>query len=408
MDRKKKYKKFAVLVFCIIGGGYLLLRFLFGQPFMLEKSQMLFKHGWFADAVLTACEKGIGLSLKYVDSFESFQNQLVKAFDLEEQETELSFISQKITSDTERKKVEQSLRDYPDCGVWLRFYDGWGMESQAIVDLLQLRWERNHTQEGMHIGVYFDEKAITQNMDNISQTLPFSTIAGAQWEHIIREAIAQEKGVLWFIQYLRIGELDCCIFEILPDNSYSLENEAVYHVIVEGKWEGESVPIQHLKIPEANTMWRIGIEDKDYFVKEDINFDGYPDLLIPAGYSGGSGGSWQNNRAIVWNPQNKTFEYFPSFPVQILKMELDRKRLVSRGRLGIKYEYVEIYEIVNGEFMCTQKLELHGEMNPNKAGLDYTLYYYKMGKLIQTHPLKDRDEEELESLYPDLNYWLKG
>lgn len=84
------------------------------------------------------------------------------------------------------------------------------------------------------------------------------------------------------------------------------------------------------------------------------------------------------------------------------KLEFDRERIVDRWRNGASKEYVFIYEIVNGEYVCTREL-LTEESWDSEGDTVITLYYSEMGELVETHVLSDIDERK--ALYPDMDYW---
>lgn len=140
----------------------------------------------------------------------------------------------------------------------------------------------------------------------------------------------------------------------------------------------------------------------------DVNFDGKQDLLIHEGHSGGSGGSFDNYRAIVWNEEAGQFAYYPSFPEQLTTLEFYRQRVITNGQLGASGQILKVYGVVNGEYVCTRKLicqEVYGE---EKQYATAKLLYYEMGELVQTHMISRL--EEIELLYPDmgLDYWRFG
>lgn len=82
-------------------------------------------------------------------------------------------------------------------------------------------------------------------------------------------------------------------------------------------------------------------------------------------------------------------------------LELDRKRVVNYYRIGLPEQHVKIYEVVNGEYVCTRELLYECD-----AGGTETLSYYEMGELVETHILSEDDE--IEAMYPDMDYWPKG
>ena len=134
----------------------------------------------------------------------------------------------------------------------------------------------------------------------------------------------------------------------------------------------------------------------------DFNFDGKMDLLIHEGYSGGSGGSWDNYRAAVWDEKTGRFACFPSFPEQVNYLEFDRQRVVSHARMGSGYEAVYVYEMVDGEYACTKELAT-GTAQDGEGNAEIRLTYYEMDVPVETHVLSDVNERE--TLYPDLDYW---
>ena len=205
--------------------------------------------------------------------------------------------------------------------------------------------------------------------------------------------------------YKRQEELSCCIF-----NLYGKEDEE-YHVLLEGMWGENQLSLQHLIIPATglsakNNIFYSSIE------QQDINFDGMPDLLYHEGWSGGSGGSWGNYRGMIWDEKKGEFAYYSSFPCQLAFLEFDRKRMITRGQLGVSYNYVDVYEVVGGEYKETRSLIREWIYEEESDGYAWQLSYYEMGELVRIDRMQEDDERNLEDwsreLYPDLDYWLKG
>ena len=314
-------------------------------------------------------------------------------------------VSISLGSDGESAEIVKNLSVFPDCRVRLSIY-GWDFDTQKIAVTLRERWEKYQNQDGYYVSVFFSSGDETGRTDAM---LPFHTLVKAAWKKIIDDAIAQEEGDLRFIKLEQIAGIQCCTFEIGELNSGFRRKNNGYHIIIEGEWDGTEVPLQHLFIPFTEIeMADLGASESYYIENVDINFDGTPDLLIHEGFSSGSGGSWDNYRAIVWDRKSGQFVYYPSFPEQLACLEFDRQRVINRGQLGVSYQFVSVYGVVDGEYTCTE--ELIYEYKYSEAENDWIsiLSYYKMGKLVRTHYLSDSDANERDRLYPDLDYWLKG
>lgn len=302
--------------------------------------------------------------------------------------------------------MERGLEDFPDCSVRLEVWPG-ELDAREMIGSLRERWERNREQAGYFVSVSlladYEEEPDRKACERIAGELT-DILAGEEYKSIIDGALAQEEGYLRFLKLERIGEICCCSFEIGGPDSRPGEG---YHLILEGEWEGREVPRQHLYLPyTAGVSDNLG-ENRGYEVEAvDIDFDGRQDLLIHEGYSSGSGGSWGNYRAVVWREDKGRFEYFPSFPEQLTSLEFDRRRVVTYGRMGMNYEEVLVYGVVNGEYICTRKLA--DELVYRQEEQDYinVLSYYEMSELVETHILTDWEEREW--LYPDMDYWQRG
>lgn len=312
-------------------------------------------------------------------------------------------LSIQLDSKEDCAEIEKNLAVFPDCRIALSIY-GWNFDTQNIADALRERWKKNQDQDGYYVSVFFRPEDGSGKNDAM---IPFHALVKEEWKKIIDDTIAQEAGDLRFIKLEQIAGIQCCTFEIgEPNSSYQSRNDG-YHIIIEGEWEGKEVPLQHLLIPF--TEMEMADLGTSYDIENiDINFDGAKDLLIHEGYSGGSGGSWGNYRAIVWDQGSEQFLYYPSFPEQLAFLEFDRQRVISRGQAGVGYQYVTVYGVVNGEYTCTEELIFETKYNEDQNRWLELLSYYKMGKLVRTHDLTDCKGTEWEQLYPDLDYWLKG
>lgn len=169
---------------------------------------------------------------------------------------------------------------------------------------------------------------------------------------MIREAMEQEEGYLWFVRLERIGELTCCTFEIdepayHPDTYDYFDEETddfVYtnvgcYIAMEGKWEGKEVSKQCIRIPYTfNEVYSIGVNTGYSIEEADFDFDGKQNLLIHEGAAGGIHGTCY--RALIWKAATGQFAYFPSFPENVHLLQFDRQRVVSRGEVGGTEQYI--------------------------------------------------------------------
>lgn len=313
----------------------------------------------------------------------------------------------------QRKELERHLQDFPDCSIKLEICEWDPDTTQWAAELLRKHWDENTGQDAFSVSITFRGDAIEKMVTLKDETAylqkiqaALCTLAGTEYTDIIKEALTQEEGYLWFVRLERTDGLTCCTFEIGEPNFHpDTYGDTVdsYYVIVEGKQEGKEVPIQYFQIPyTSGEMHTVGVALNFRIEHVDVDFDGKQDLLIHEGYSGGTGGSWNNYRALVWWENAGQFAYFPSFPSSVYKLEFDRERIVDRWRNGASKEYVFIYEIVNGEYVCTREL-LTEESWDSEGDTVITLYYSEMGELVETHVLSDIDERK--ALYPDMDYW---
>lgn len=319
----------------------------------------------------------------------------------------------------QRKELERHLPDFPDCSVQLDIYEWNPDTTQWAAELLRNHWDENTGQDAFSVSLTFRGDAIDDPVYSLRDETKAAyiqkiqaalcTLAGTEYTEIIEEALAEEEGYLWFVRLERIDELTCCTFEIgEPDFNPDTYGDTIdhYYVIVDGKQDGKEIPTQYFRIPYTNNEWHtVGVASHFRIEHVDIDFDGKQDLLIHEGFSGGSGGSWSNYRALVWRDTPGQFAYYPSFPSSAYKLEFDRERIVDRFRMGAGEEYIVIYEVVNGEYTRTRKL-LSEESRDSEDNIVITLYYYEMDELMETHVLSDYDERE--TLYPDMNYWTEG
>jgi len=282
------------------------------------------------------------------------------------------------------EKLESDLAEYPGCSIHLEMTE-WEPDAERIVEVLRGYWE-NMTEDGDYVSATF-----YPDMDR----KPANAEACAKSVQAALCALAGEP-----------------VYE--PDTYYHEGDNIVYtnvgyYIAVSGEWERKEISCQCLRVPYTQMVHSCIGTGGTYRVEEvDLNFDGKHDLLIHEGYSGGSGGNWGNYRAAVWKAETGAFVYFPSLPEQITSCEFDSRRVVCNWRSGLSYQVVEVYEVVNGEYVCTRKLVF--QSGNTEEGYWSELSYYEMDELVETHRFSNG--EELESLtderYPDMNYWPKG
>lgn len=320
-------------------------------------------------------------------------------------------------------ELEKYLPGLPGCSVHAEIRE-WGLDVEQTVRALRRHWEQDDRRDGYSVSLtlhpnMFEEDRKPADSEKELQGMQDAllTFGGPEYAEMIREAMEQEEGCLWFVRLEQVGELTCCTFEVgepayspipineqayTPDCYPKLEEEkndfVYYYVAVEGKWEGKEVKGQCFRIPYTfETTNSIGADSIEGI---DLNFDEKKDLLIrDVVYEG----RWDDCRALVWEEEAGRFAYFPSFPANVYRLETDRQRMVDSGAIGEWMQYVLIYEIINGEYVCTQKLILLDQMDGT-----YELSYYEMGELVETHRLSSDDWEEVErqrgELYPDMDY----
>ena len=169
-----------------------------------------------------------------------------------------------------------------------------------------------------------------------------------------------------------------------------------------GEWEETEVPFQYLVIPATDT-YKYGVLFGRYNISQvDVNYDGKEDLLIHEGVSSGSGGTCGDYRAVVWEEDKKEFVWYPSFPEMLVFLEFNERKMIDRYRSGSSYEAVCEYSMVDGEYVKTRELVWEHEI------IASTLFYYEMGVLVEQHDVTEMDRDEVMSLYPDLDYWMRG
>lgn len=311
---------------------------------------------------------------------------------------------------TDCEELENHLPDCSGCRIRTEI-SAWDLDARKTAKALRTYWEKNGGKDGAYVSMTYFPDPWWEPPAEAETYLPnlhtaLTTLAGSEYTEIIEEALAQETGYLWFVKLERIGELTCCTFEIGETTNYGPSENDSYYIIVEGNWEGKEVRRQCLRIPYTGGQRNcIGVNPRYRLERVDLNFDGKADLLIDEGSSGGTGGSHIHYRALVWKENIGQFAWFSSFPAHLVSLEFDRHRVVNSWRSGVSCECVEVYGVVNGEYICTRMLLLESVQRDGEYVTE--LSYYEMGELVETHVLSDDWYEKVE-LYPDMNYWSKG
>lgn len=280
-----------------------------------------------------------------------------------------------------------------------------GLDMQLIAECVQECWDRNHYKN--HYTVHIDNLNVSENHPNqwaqdSDALLPFLDLFGEEVGAIMRQTAEAEDSYVSFLRLERIDGLDICSFAV------RVNEEEQYHVMVRGEWEDVEIPFQHLVIPSTGCHKFDGHfygELSGYgILQADINFDGRQDLLIQEGYTSGSGGSFVDYRAVVWDEEKGEFVWYPSFPEMASDLELNEKRVIKSYMIGVPYQVISEYSIVDGEYVKTRELILEYHVATNTS----TLSYYEMGILVKEHDVTSMSADEVEALYPDLDFWRKG
>ncbi|MCH5263289.1 MAG: hypothetical protein J1F42_10275 [Lachnospiraceae bacterium] len=271
-----------------------------------------------------------------------------------------------------------------------------GLNMRETAQRVKLCWNVNHSRNHYSVSI---SDAVEQAQDS-DVLRPFLGLFGEEAEAIMKQAAEEEDSYISFIRLERVDELEICTFEVRADR------EKQYHLLITGEREDTKVEFQHLVIPATwYTSYGYWTWFGRYVISQvDLNFDGEKDLLIHEGSSWGSGGAWNNYRAVVWDKTVEEFVWYSSFPEQISHLDFENKRVVDRYQSGVGYEVVCEYGVVDGEYAKTRELiwEYHGETGT------CTLSYCEMGILVKEYDATNMDLDEIATLYPDLDYWWRG
>lgn len=262
-------------------------------------------------------------------------------------------------------------------------------DMQVAAELIKQCWEVNH--ERHHYSVSIAD--VTEQTENSDTLLAFLDLFEEEGRVLMEQAAKEEGSYISFIRLERVDGLDICTFAVRASE------EEQYHLMLAGEWEDREVSFEHLLIPATDTYKPWGMYH-DYNISQvDVNFDGKKDLLILEGFSGGSGGSFDDYRAVVWEEDKREFVWYPSFPEQLALLDFNEQRVIDHYQLGVPYQVVCEYGVVDGEYVKTRELIWEGHIDTQ------TLSYYEMGLLVEQHDVTGMDLDEVGALYPDLDFW---
>lgn len=291
--------------------------------------------------------------------------------------------------------LQHRLMAVPKESIFI-YVEAEGLNMRETAQRIKLCWDVNHNRNHYSVSI---SDTIEQAQDS-DVLWPFLGLFGEEGESIMKQAAEEEDSYISFIRLEHVDDLEICTFEVRADRRKQ------YHLLITGEREDTEIELQHLVIPATwYTSYDYWTWFGRYMISQvDLNFDGEKDLLIHEGSSWGSGGAWNNYRAVVWDKNAEEFVWYPSFPEQISHLDFENERVIDRYRSGASYEAVCEYGVVDGEYTKTRELvlEYHGETST------CTLSYYEMGVLVKEYDATDMDTEEVAALYPDLDYWWRG
>ena len=291
-------------------------------------------------------------------------------------------------------EVQEELEHLTTENIGIRIEDG-SLDTSGLADGLANCWQQYQKKNYYVLSVdYMGEEE--QGKDAMT---PFLNRMEEDCIKILEKELAKQGGFPDYIRLEKLKGLDIYTFRInIPEKR---DDEREYVVILNGTWENKEVCWQYVTFPTTGCS---GYYAYDVYaaMRADINYDGFPDLLIREGYSGGSGGSWTNYRGIIWKEDRGKFVWYESFPSQVSHFLLSEQRMIDHYDLGAFEEHVVEYKVVGGEYVVARELAWIAGM------AESTLYYYEMGVLVKEYDTTDMSYWEMCGLYPDLDFWWKG
>ena len=215
----------------------------------------------------------------------------------------------------------------------------------------------------------------------------------------IQVILEEEGSQLVHLVANRLDDLNYCLFETSAGKGLE------FHLLLWGSWEGKEVQ-QHqiFSLNEEDHLFLDQLSAWCEVTKEDMDFDGRPDLLIYEGSNGGTGGSFQYNRVMRWDEAQGQFAYYPSFPFMISFLNLEDKQVIFKAKGGAVDREVQIYSVVDGEYRAIQELYISEEYvteeyeGETKTYWKTILSYYENGELVQEYNVTGMNRDEREEL----------
>lgn len=143
----------------------------------------------------------------------------------------------------------------------------------------------------------------------------------------------------------------------------------------------------------------------------DGNADGYEDILLYAGYDGGSGGTWDFYHLFTWSEEKGCFVEM-AMP-QVVAIDYENHKLYDKGQVGVAHQYYCIYGLHDGAYQVEKQLYLDYGMGLGEDGAEIaTATYKEWGKTVEEVDITGLDwtetKELLEGKFPEFNFWREG
>ena len=210
----------------------------------------------------------------------------------------------------------------------------------------------------------------------------------------IQDILEEEDSRLVRLVVNRLEELNYCLFET------SKGQGEVFHLLLWGSWEGKEIQQYQMFLLNDEDEFPGPLEqlsEECEVEKEDIDFDGRPDLLIFEGRSHDVKNGFQHYRVMRWDEMQGQFAYYPSFPFWVTVLNLEDKQVIFRVKGGLRDRTVQIYEVVDGEYRVTQEMNMHDEYieeaSPHQREM---ISYYENGELMWEYDVTGMTYDEME------------